>query len=150
MAGHNGQKRTPAGQAKGRPGRNGNMPPKDGQFKPGESGNPTGSSKKQRRSITAELRKLIDEGFQGKDLAEALAQKAVKCALAGDHKFWQSVMERIEGKVPDRLADADGATLRRQIMDDIDADPKSRAIMQKLVARRLQLARMQDDDSAGG
>lgn len=147
MAGKNGEQRPTQKQRRN----NGKPQPHGGTlhpFQPGQSGNPGGRPKN--RSITAELRKLIDEGFQGKDLAEALAAKAVKCALEGDHKFWQLVMERIEGKVPDRIADADGATLRRQIMDDIDSDPKSRAIMRKLVARRLDVARMQDDDSAGG
>ncbi|HPP29052.1 MAG TPA: DUF5681 domain-containing protein [Phycisphaerae bacterium] len=79
-------------------------------FKPGQSGNP-GGRPKGRKSITAALRRLLDSGIDGKDLYEALAKAGLSKALKGDHKFWSEILERIDGKVPDRIADADGQPL---------------------------------------
>ena len=76
------------------------MPPLHSRFKPGQSGNPSGRPRG--RSITAELRKMLDQGLGGKDPATAMARIAYQRALKGDWKFWNSIVERVDGKVPDR------------------------------------------------
>ena len=81
------------------------MPPVHSRFKPGQSGNPSGRPRG--HSITAELRKMLDRGLGGKDLAEAMARIAYQRALKGDWKFWNSIIERTDGKVSDRV-ESDG------------------------------------------
>lgn len=71
------------------------------QFQPGESGNPGGRPKG--KSISAEFRKLMDRGLNGKDLAEAMAKRAYEMALKGNFQFFNMIMERTEGKVPDQM-----------------------------------------------
>ena len=93
------------GGSRGRQG----CPPEEYRFKPGQSGNPKGRAKG--RSVTTELRRLMDEGFEGKDLAESLAKIACNEAIKGNHKFWKEIIDRLDGKVPDRLADADGQSI---------------------------------------
>ena len=81
-----------------------NSPPTEYQFKPGQSGNPSGRRKgPQGKSIAKAIKGLVDEGLEGKDLAEALARVAVKRALSGDIRFYQMILERIDGKVADKV-----------------------------------------------
>ena len=77
-------------------------PPVETRFKPGQSGNPSGRPKGG-KSITAALRHLIDDGLDGKDLAEELARLAIKRAMQGDFKFWDAIVERIDGKVVEKI-----------------------------------------------
>lgn len=94
----NGKAKPPDNQGKAGYGK----PPVEHQFKPGQSGNPGGRPSAQ-RSIQAAMRKLVSEDYNGKDLAVALAKIAVSKALAGDHKFWEMIIERIDGKVAQEL-----------------------------------------------
>jgi len=75
---------------------------------PGESGNPQGSSRKQR--LTAALNKALDEAN-----VEAFVQAGLKLALEGDFRFWSYIFDRVDGKPdqsPDDAAVADIKTLR--------------------------------------
>jgi hypothetical protein len=104
--------------AKKQPKNNRPVSPVNGQpvpegFKKGQSGNPKGRPKG--KSITAQLRKLMDEGLEGRDLADAMAKAAYKAALKGDHRFWKEIIERLDGKVPDRFADADGNSIPNHV-----------------------------------
>ena len=76
---------------------NGNLRP----WKKGQSGNPRGRPKG--RSITDALRKLLDEGIDGKDLVDALAKKAYAQAMKGDFRFFNMIIERLDGKVTDQV-----------------------------------------------
>ena len=96
---YNGEKQANGRQSEASP-VSGFVPPPEPRWQPGQSGNPKGM-KKGSKSITAALRRLLDEGLQGKDLAEAMAQIAYKESLKGNHKFWASVIERLEGKIKD-------------------------------------------------
>jgi hypothetical protein len=73
------------------------MPPEHTRFKPGQSGNPGGRPKG--RSITASLRKLLEQEHNGKPLAELMAERMVKEALSGKFPFLKEVLERTDGKV---------------------------------------------------
>jgi hypothetical protein len=77
-------------------------------FKPGQSGNPKGRPKG--RTISNELRKIIEEDDDGK-IATALAKKALQCALDGDFRYWNAIIERVDGKIALRLAGHDGGPL---------------------------------------
>ena len=69
------------------------------QFKPGQSGNPKGRPKGS--SITPRLKRIIEEN--NGEIADALVKSAIKNALKGDFRFWNAIMERVEGKVADRV-----------------------------------------------
>ncbi len=74
-------------------------------FKPGQCGNPNGRPKGS--GVTDRLKKLLDEEvtLKGKQttMAEALAQVVLNKALKGDHKFVKELLDRVEGKVTDKL-----------------------------------------------
>jgi len=74
-------------------------PPREYQFKPGQSGNPGGRPKG--TSITAQLRKLLDRN-DGK-LRKPLAKRLIDNALKGDHRFLETILDRTEGKAPERI-----------------------------------------------
>ena len=80
------------------------------QWKKGQSGNPSGRPKGI-PSIEAAMRNRLSEVDDGKQLVDALVMTAIKKALKGDHRFWNSILERLDGKVADRLAGADGEGL---------------------------------------
>ncbi len=68
-------------------------PPREGQWKPGQSGNPGGRPKW--KPITEALQHLVDV-----DVAAAIASKMLVRAGAGDVSAFNAVMDRLEGKVP--------------------------------------------------
>jgi hypothetical protein len=79
-------------------------------FRPGRSGNPAGRPKGQ--SLTALLRAELDKN----DNAQALAEMIVARALSGDIHFCKLILDRTEGKVPDRIAGPDGEEARVQLI----------------------------------
>ena len=79
------------------------------QFKKGESGNPNGRPKN--TSIEAKLRKRLSEGENGDRIVESLISVALREALSGDFRFWNTILERVDGKVAERIAGPDGEGL---------------------------------------
>jgi len=67
------------------------FPSRKHQFRPGLSGNPAGSSKARR--ITEALLALIEEKGADKILADVWLTHALK----GDHRFFSTLLDRIEG-----------------------------------------------------
>jgi hypothetical protein len=80
------------------------------QFKPGQSGNPGGRPKGS-VSIEAELRRRLDNGEEGEKIVKGLVTQALRRALEGDYKFFNMILERVDGRVADRLAGHDGGPL---------------------------------------
>jgi hypothetical protein len=83
-------------------------PPEEYRWKPGQSGNPRGRLKG--RTLTDKILDLIASGRvdnvklpEGQDVGDALARVAVVQALKGDFRFWNAILDRTEGKVPDRI-----------------------------------------------
>jgi hypothetical protein len=78
-------------------------------FKPGQSGNPAGKPKG--TALTDRLRKIVEQN-EG-EVAEALIKAAVKAALKGDFRFWQEIMNRMDGPivVKNEHTGADGESL---------------------------------------
>lgn len=70
------------------------------QFKPGQSGNPKGRPKG--TGLTDRLRSLLDadNGKRANDFVKRAYEMAVE---EGDFRFWNAIMERLEGKVADRV-----------------------------------------------
>jgi len=71
----------------------------DNQFKPGQSGNPSG--RPAGKSITAELRKLIEKGTNAEDLAQMLYDMAKTKQGRDQLAALKEYMDRTDGKVPD-------------------------------------------------
>ena len=95
------------------------------QWKKGQSGNPSGRPKGI-PSLEAALRQRLEQS-DGEAFMRALVDVAFKKAMKGDHRFWTSILERLDGKVADRIAGADGEGLtvileRAGGKDDTDGD----------------------------
>jgi hypothetical protein len=90
--------------------------------KKGEVRNPNGRPKG--ASIHRKLRELL-EGEEGEKVEEAIARAGIKHAVKGNPRFWQMVVEIIDGKVPDRIAGHDGGA--------VQFDAESLARVRKLV-----------------
>ncbi len=84
-------------------------------FLPGKSGNPRG--RKKGSGIQDRLRRLL-EADDGR-VAEALAQAIVTAALKGDFRYCQEILNRVDGKVPNRVAVEDSGPLIRQVTFDL-------------------------------
>lgn len=91
------------------------------QFKPGQSGNLNGRPKG--KTVTERLQKIINEN-EG-EIADALVKSALKQALKGDHRFFKEILDRVEGKVVDRIQHAgeDGGPIRVELVKG-DPPPK--------------------------
>jgi hypothetical protein len=85
-----------------RAGRGRNYPPVAHQFKPGISGNPKGA--KPGRTLTSRIRAILDVD----DNAERLVQAGIKAPINGDFRFWQAIVERMDGRVLGKVAGDDG------------------------------------------
>jgi Family of unknown function (DUF5681) len=84
------------------------FPNTETQFKPGVSANPGGRPKG--RSITARLRDLLEKGEingkpvrNGEHLADLVAEVIVTKALKGDHRFMQMLIDRVDGKLTQKI-----------------------------------------------
>jgi len=73
-------------------------------FPPGVSGNPNGRPKG--TGLTGRIRAALDKE-EGK-VADALVKAAIEAALNGDFRFWQEIINRVDGKVADKVTGEDG------------------------------------------
>jgi hypothetical protein len=87
---------------------------------PGESGNPAGSSKKQR--LTAALFRMLDE----KGLDEPFIRAGMAAALKGDFQFWKYIYERIDGKLPDAEGGGDAEEIIEEAQRKADEHRRRR------------------------
>ena len=70
---------------------------------------------------------MLDGSHDGKDLMRKMAEIAFTKALKGDHKFWHDIIERADGKMPDKV-EQDGKVkieVRYVTQADDDADDQS-------------------------
>lgn len=87
-------------------------------WKPGETGNPNGYSRKRR--VTDALVDLLDEKKGTAD--RALATRWLSEALKGDPRFFAMLLERIEGKIVQPIADATPMSLADPFVIPADDD----------------------------
>lgn len=107
-----------AKQGKNRPsglGRGGNAPPAASQFKPGQCGNPKGRPKG--TGITDQIRKALEKD-DGKGFAR-LAAVAIKKAEEGDPRFWQQIVDRLDGPVVAKIEATHAQTVKIVHGDDL-------------------------------
>jgi hypothetical protein len=72
---------------------------KEFQYRPGQSGNPSGRPKG--RTLTARLRRRLDEASPaGAPFADLVIQVLVDLALGGDRLAIKDIFERVEGRMP--------------------------------------------------
>lgn len=109
-------------------------PPKEHRFKPGDEwrGNPGG--RPTGRSVSARLRDLLQKGEingkpikDGKQVADLLAEVILKKSLSGDYKFVDLILNRTEGKVPDRLQVEDDRDKIDTLIDELRGGFESRS-----------------------
>jgi hypothetical protein len=103
---------------------------KDYQFKPGQSGNPGGRPKD--RSPTAVMREVLDRNEidgkpikGGRQVLDLMIEVAAKRALMGDYNFFREFMNRMDGKVRDKLELQGGLTIRVEYADDHPEAPEA-------------------------
>jgi len=94
------------------------------QWKPGESGNPKGRPPKN-VSITSLVKEILEqEGAQGKTNAQLIAEAMVTLAKDPNKRGFvpalKEVLERIEGKVPDKheIETGDISIVYKQVKKD--------------------------------
>ena len=78
-------------------------PPVSGQWKPGQSGNPSGRPKK--KPLTDALQRVLNK-LSEQD-AEVLVSEIVKRMATGDVGAFKEVADRVEGKVPTPIGGTD-------------------------------------------
>ena len=71
------------------------------QWKKGQSGNPGGRPKGE--SITATLRRLLEQEHNGRTIQEILAEKVIKEAISGKYNFAKELLDRIDGRPAQRV-----------------------------------------------
>jgi hypothetical protein len=79
------------------------------QFKPGNTANPHGRPKGP--TLTGRIRALLEKDelkgqilSGGRKVADVLAETIVERAIDGDFRFVQLVIDRLDGKLPDKIA----------------------------------------------
>lgn len=90
------------------------------RFKKGQSGNPKGRPKG--TGITNRLIRILEEN-EG-HVSEALAKAATAAALKGDFRFWKEIIDRVDGKVPDKVQNDAEVTVRVVYEDEDEGRPQ--------------------------
>ncbi len=80
------------------------FPSKPHQFKPGQSGNPAGSSRRQR--ITGAILEAFDDA--------KFAAVGMRLALEGDFRFWSYIFDRVDGPLAQPEPPIDPETIARE------------------------------------
>jgi hypothetical protein len=89
-------------------------PSPETRFPAGASGNPAGRPKGS-LSLTAILRRKLAEADGDRTVGEAVVDALIGAARGGDHRHIKEIIDRTEGKVPDRIAGPDGGAIPHRI-----------------------------------
>jgi len=106
------------------------VPPKETQFKPGQSGNPKGR-KKGRRNMSTIIKEILDAKLSGKNpitgvegnlpISEIITYKQVQKALKGDLSAYKELIDRAEGKsMQTQVINANINTEMSQVLDELE------------------------------
>lgn len=123
-------------------------PPKEMQFKPGQSGNPGGLPKGTSK-VSIALMKLLKtesgEEFKPKTRAEAVALALLTKALTGDVQAIKEISDRTEGKAPATINvnrdEAKGERYRKLVDELCENYGKSREeVIQDIIERDSEAA----------
>jgi len=88
------------------------------QWPKGVSGNPGG--KRRGESVTSRIRKLLQEN--GGERARQVANIIVTLAEQGDVPMIKELLNRTEGKVPERIAGHDGGPILQRVVKEVNFD----------------------------
>lgn len=95
------------------------MPSETTQFKKGQSGNPGG--RKKGSSVTAILNRKLDElDDKGVSRAEKIAEVIVREAEGGDYRFVDMLLNRTEGKIPDKVLNLTPADAKEMSDEELE------------------------------
>ena len=95
-------------------------PPKKHQFKPGQSGNPTGLPKGHVGLASRFKKLLLQKGKDGRELADLFVEHFVKEALKGKFSFAKEVLDRVDGKVVESQVDISPDEFAKDVTDMIN------------------------------
>lgn len=105
---------------KPRAGKGGTIPPVAHRFKPGNSASP---GRPPGRTLTTIIREVLtDPDAKHGTKADALIALAMKRARAGDFRFFKEIIDRNDGKVAERVANAVGEKLVIEVVRSARAD----------------------------
>jgi hypothetical protein len=98
-------------------------PPLHTRWKPGQSGNPGGRPKGE--SLVAMIRRRLAEDHHGKTLGEIVVEALIKGAIQGKPQHLKELLDRVEGKVTEKLdlSGSDPLTVR-VVYDDEPKPPE--------------------------
>jgi hypothetical protein len=93
------------------------------RWKKGRSGNPNGRPPGE--SLTTKINRILEEPDQDFGTkGDKLIAVAFRAAEKGDFRFFKELIDRKDGKVPDRLADVNGDALKI-VVEYVDQCQKS-------------------------
>lgn len=93
-----------------------------GQWQAGESGNPKGRPKRGQAMADTLRRVLARKGEDGKANKQAIAEKIIELARAGDLDAIKLIFERIDGKVAEAVQVGGAVTFTLRLGDGSDGD----------------------------
>lgn len=78
-------------------------------FQPGQSGNPSGRRKEKpwRDALNLAVNRAMEGATDGRKKLQAIADKVVEQAIAGDMRAAEEIGNRLDGKVPQALIGSD-------------------------------------------
>jgi hypothetical protein len=92
-------------------------------FRPGQSGNPSGRPKGQ--SVTACIRELLKQTKldsyrlpAGKRVMDVVAEVILKAALRGEHRYVETLLDRVEGRATLPIAAEGDVTIKVEYVND--------------------------------
>jgi hypothetical protein len=100
-----------------------NLKPFSSKRQPKKNGRPKGSL-----SLTNEIKKVLAglDPASRKPIVELLAIAATKQAMNGNSVYFREIIERIDGKVPDKIEDEHGANQMDALIAALAAGPVPR------------------------
>ncbi len=120
------------------------------RFKPGQSGNPGGMPKGYVSLTTLIRAELQKADRNGKTNAQKLIERLIKDAVAGQFAKAKEILDRHDGKVPDRIAGPQGEPLiDRAQQTAMLRDPEAARLACQL-ARLIVPASVADPDQDAG
>lgn len=121
-------------------------PPVAHQFK---KGNPGGPGRPRGHQFTNHLERLLAKcNKRGTEASEVFIKAGMRAALRGDYRFWAYIYDRMEGKVPDRLAGHDGGPIKNLNLNVelLQKDPEAMEAMKLLARKQAKLLLNRNDD----
>ena len=103
------------------------------QFKPGQSGNPSG---RPRRPLTEAYKDLLDKKFpgdaRGRTYAQVIAEGQAKAAIAGRTEAAKEIADRAEGKVTQEISGPDGGAIPLDLSGEVTVHERLKSFTERI------------------